>query len=90
VTEHDPPGQIDISRVPASGIGGLGLVVMAAGIAWFLPELRWLAVIALVGGVAVGLTLIGVRNRRVRRTVTLLGVILAVAVAGFLLFLFFI
>jgi len=90
VTEHDPPGQIDISRVPASGIGGVGLLVMAAGIAWFLPELRWLAVIALVGGVAVGLTLIGVRNRRVRRTVTLLGVILAVAVAGFLLFLFFI
>lgn len=90
MTEHDPPGQVDISRVPASGIGGLGLVVMAAGIAWFLPELRWLAVIALVGGVAVGLTLIGVRNRRVRRTVTLLGIILAVAVAGFLLFLFFI
>jgi hypothetical protein len=90
MSDHDAHGEINISRVPASGIGGLGLVAMAGGIAWFIPELRWLAFIALAGGVAVGLTLIGVRNRRVRNAVALAGVALAVAVAGFLLFMFFI
>ena len=90
MSEPERGGEIDISRIPASGIGGLGLVAMAGGIAWFLPELRWLAFIALVGGVAVGLTLIGVRNRRVRRAVAAAGVVLALAVAVFLLYVFFI
>jgi hypothetical protein len=82
--DHTPQGDINISRIPASGIGGLGLVAMAGGIAWFLPELRWLAFIAVVGGAGLGLTLIGARNRRARRSVEIAGAILALAVAVFL------
>jgi hypothetical protein len=84
MTEHEPQGEINISRIPTAGIGGLGLVAMAAGIAWFLPQLRWLAFVAVVGGAALGLTLIGVRNRRARHSVTVAGIILVLAVAIFL------
>ena len=84
MTDRESSGDINISRIPATGIGGLGLVAMAGGIAWFVPELRWLAFIALVGGVGLGLTLIGVRNRRARHSVTVAAVILVLAVAIFL------
>jgi hypothetical protein len=78
--EQTPSGDINISRIPASGLGGLGLVAMAAAIAWGLPQLRWLAFAALVGGAALGLTLIAVRNRRARREAAIGGLILAAAV----------
>jgi len=74
-------GDINIARIPVSGIGGLGLVAGAAIVAIALPALRWLAVMALVGGVAVGLLLIGARNRRARHSVEIGGLILLAAVA---------
>ena len=78
---------INISKIPVSGLGGLGLVAMAAAVAWGLPELRWLAGVALVGGAALGLTLIAVRNRRARRDAAFGGVILGAAVTiGFVLY----
>lgn len=42
------------------------MVAVAASVAIALPALRWLAIAALVGGIALGLTLIGARNRRAR------------------------
>jgi len=72
---------INIARIPVSGIGGLGMVVVAAVTAFAMPALRWLAAAALVGGIAIGLTLIGVRNRRARRASEIGGVILVLAVA---------
>lgn len=74
-------GDINIARIPVSGIGGLGLVVAAAGVAIALPALRWLAVASLVGGIAIGLTLIGARNRRARHAAEIGGLILVLAVA---------
>ena len=59
-------GDINIARIPVLGIGGLGMVAAAADMAIALPALRWVAVASLVGGIAVGLTLIGARNRRAR------------------------
>jgi hypothetical protein len=77
---HDE-GDINIARIPVSGIGGLGLVAGAVIVAIALPALRWLAIAALVGGIAVGLTLIGVRNRRARYAAEIGGLILIAAVA---------
>ena len=74
-------GDINIARIPVSGIGGLGLVAAAIGVAIALPALRWLAIASLVGGIAVGLTLIGARNRRARHATEIGGLILILAVA---------
>ena len=74
-------GDINIARIPVSGIGGLGMVAAAAGVAIALPALRWVAVASLVGGIAVGLTLIGARNRRARHAAEIGGLILILAVA---------
>lgn len=72
---------INIARIPVSGIGGLGLVAAAIGVAIALPALRWLAIASLVGGIAIGLTLIGARNRGARHAAQIGGVILILAVA---------
>jgi hypothetical protein len=74
-------GDINIARIPVSGIGGLGMVAMAAAVAIGLPALRWLAIAALVGGIALGLTLIGARNRRARYAAEIGILILILAVA---------
>ena len=72
---------INISRIPVDGIGGLGLVAGAAVIAIAVPALRWLAVAGLVGGAAIGLFLIGSQDRRARRGAELGGLILLIALA---------
>ena len=74
-------GDINIARIPVSGIGGLGMVAAAAVVAIALPALRWVAVASLVGGIAVGLTLIGARNRPARHAAEIGGLILILAVA---------
>ena len=57
---------IDISRIPASGVGGLGLLAMAGITVYFVPQLRAVGVPTVLGGVVIGLTLVAIRNRRVR------------------------
>ena len=74
-------GDINIARIPVSGIGGLGMVAGAVFVAIALPALRWVAVAALVGGIAMGLALIGVRDRRARYGAEIGGLILVLAVA---------
>ena len=75
-------GDINIARIPVSGIGGLGMVAAAVVVVLALPALRWLAIVALVGGAAIGLTLIGARNRRARHAAEIGGLILILAVAA--------
>jgi hypothetical protein len=85
---QEPASDINISKVPVSGIAGLGMVVMAAAVAVALPQLRWFAISALVGGVVIGLSLIAARNRRARQAATLGVAILVLAVvAGLMLYL---
>jgi hypothetical protein len=74
-------GDINIARIPVSGIGGLGMVAAAMVVAIALPALRWLAIASLVGGTALGLTLIGARNRQARYAAQVGGLILILAVA---------
>jgi hypothetical protein len=81
-------GDINIARIPVSGIGGLGMVGAAVIVAIALPALRWVAVASLVGGFAVGLTLIGTRHRRARQAAELGGLVMVPAVvAGFWIYL---
>jgi hypothetical protein len=74
-------GDINIARIPVSGVGGLGMVAAAAIMAIALPALHWVAVASLVGGIAIGLTLIGARNRSARHATEIGGLILVLAVA---------
>lgn len=62
MSEPKKSSDINISKIPVDGIGGLGLVAGAAAIAIAVPALRWLAIAGLVGGAAIGLFLIGSRN----------------------------
>jgi hypothetical protein len=43
VTENKRPVEIDISGIPVGGVGGLGLVAVAALMAYQMPE-AWLLV----------------------------------------------
>ena len=81
MTEHDGGGNIDISKIPVSGWGGLGLVAMAVVVSFAQPQLRWVTVLSLIGGAAIGLTLIAARHRRARHGAAIGGVILTLAAA---------
>jgi len=80
MSPQDSSSDINISKIPVSGAAGLGLVVMAAGVASGLPQMRWLAVGSLVGGAAIGLSLIAARDRRARKGAAIGGAILVLAV----------
>lgn len=86
MSDQNRSGDINISKIPVDGIGGLGLVAGAAVVAIAFPALRWLAIAGLVGGAAIGLFLIGSRNRRARRGAEIGGSILlaALAIAAFI------
>ena len=88
MTDKSQTGDINISKIPVSGWGGLGLVAMAVVVSFAQPQLRWLTVIALLGGTAIGLTLIAARDPRARHTAAIGGVILVLAavVAAFVYF----
>jgi hypothetical protein len=55
---------INISHIRVAGIGGLGLVAMAAVVAWNVPEIGIATIAAVTGGIAIAAALI--MWRRVR------------------------
>lgn len=61
--EPPRPGLINMARIPISGVGGLGMVAMAATVAIFVPRIRLTMAIALVLGAAMAAAMI-VRRRR--------------------------
>jgi hypothetical protein len=73
--------EINISHIPVSGIGGLGMVAAAIAVAIAQPGLRWPATVSLLGGVAIGLAVIGLRHRGARHAAEWGGLILVLAVA---------
>jgi len=74
-------GDIDSSRIPVDGVGGFGLLAMAAITVYLVPPLRVIGLPTLLGGVVVGLILVAVRNRRVRGRAVAGAVLAAVAFA---------
>jgi hypothetical protein len=56
-------GDINISRIPVDGVGGLGLLAMAGIVTYFVEPLRWLGVAAVGGGIAIAVLLVVARKR---------------------------
>ena len=81
MSDRDGGGDINISKIPVSGWGGLGLVAMAVVLSLGQPQLRWPTILALIGGAAIGLTLIAARHRRARHGAAIGAVILALVAA---------
>ena len=79
---RDREPEINISKIPVAGVGGLGMVVMAGGVAYSIPALRWLAFIALFGGVVTGLALLISRHPGVRRTAAVVMALMTVTLLG--------
>ena len=50
--------EIDISHVKVAGIGGLGMIVVVAAMAYAMPTVRWFVSVSLAGGLAIGVMLI--------------------------------
>lgn len=61
--ENPSTDVINMARIRVAGIGGLGLIAMAAVVAWFVPRIGQTLLIGLVLGVALAVTLI-LRRRK--------------------------
>ena len=57
---------INISKIPVDGVGGVGLLAAAAIAVYFVPALRAIGVPTLLGGVILGMILLAVRNPKAR------------------------
>lgn len=55
---------INIASIRVAGIGGLGLVAMAAIVAWYVPGIRVATLVALGAGAALAVALIAWRRTR--------------------------
>ena len=53
---------INMSGISVSGVGGLGLVAMAALVAWILPQAWWLVAFGAAGGCLLGLAIVVFRR----------------------------
>ena len=62
MSEHDR-GDINISKIPVEGVGGLGLLAMAGIATYFVEPLRPLGVAAVAGGLVIGVFLVVARKR---------------------------
>jgi hypothetical protein len=56
------PVEINMSRIPVGGVGGLGLVAMSVWVSVVMPELRGTLVAGLSGGALVALVLVLARR----------------------------
>ncbi len=62
----DPPRivQINTTAIPVAGVGGIGMLALAAIIAAVFTEARWLLILGIVGGVIFAGLLVALRRRR--------------------------
>ena len=49
---------INMSAIPVGGLGGLGLVAMAAVVSVFFPPIGWMMAVSVTGGILLGLILV--------------------------------
>jgi hypothetical protein len=54
---------INMSSIPVAGVGGLGMMAVAAIMAYVLPEARAFAIAGIAGGIIVGSALIAYRRQ---------------------------
>jgi len=53
---------INLSGISVSGVGGLGLVAIAALTTWVLPQAWWLVAFGAAGGLVLGLAIVTFRR----------------------------
>ena len=62
--EPPSPSLINMAHIRVNGVGGLGMVAMAAAVAIFVPRIRATMILALCLGMAMAAALIALRRRR--------------------------
>ena len=65
MTPSDRRVEINISGIRVSGIGGLGMVAMAAWVSIVMPEAGFTTALGLAGGLLLGVALIAYRRHHV-------------------------
>lgn len=61
---HEPcRADINISRIPVAGIGGIGMIVVAVAMAATFPLTRWVLLLGVGGGVLLACAMILLRRR---------------------------
>jgi hypothetical protein len=65
MTPSDRRVEINISGIKVSGVGGLGMVAMAALVSVMMPAAWWTMVLGLTGGVLLAIALIAFRRHHV-------------------------
>src|SRR5438552_1194025 len=65
MTPADRDVSINMSGIPVSGIGGLGLVAVAMLITYVLPAASWLVAFGAAGGSLVGIGIVAFRRHHV-------------------------
>ena len=65
MAREDRDVSINMSGIPVSGIGGLGLVAVAVLICYVLPAAWWLVAFGAVGGTLMGVALVAFRRHHV-------------------------
>ncbi len=66
-TDDPQRGMFNLSRARVAGVGGLGLVVATAGMAFYVPQLKIGLMLGILGGFLVALALIPYRRRHAGR-----------------------
>jgi len=64
MSQTDRPVQINISGIPVAGIGGLGLVAMAALVSYVMPAAWWTMVAGISGSLILAVALLLFRRGR--------------------------
>jgi hypothetical protein len=62
--DREPIVQINMSAIPVAGIGGIGMLALAAIIAAVFIEARWLLVSGFIGGLLFAALLVAYRRGR--------------------------
>jgi hypothetical protein len=65
MTPREPIVSINMSGIQVSGVGGLGLVAVAALMTYEFPEARWLVGFGAIGGAALACAMVAFRRRHV-------------------------
>jgi hypothetical protein len=60
--EHSNSDVINVSHIRVAGVGGLGLVLVAAAMAVTFPRIGWSVVVSAIAGVALAMTWIVMRR----------------------------
>jgi hypothetical protein len=61
--QDERPVSINMSAIPVSGVGGLGLVAMAVVVSVFFPAIGWMVAAGAGCGVVLGVALVVFRRR---------------------------